>query len=303
MKYAWIAKHKSQWPVSLACEVLQVSASGYFEHWRRKDADKPSRAGGSARISNEALLVHIRAVHAQVKGEYGWPKMHRELVARGIRVGKERVRRLMQQHGIKAKGKKKFVVTTDSKHDLPIAPNLLARDFAAKAPNQVWTTDITYIPTDEGWLYLVVFLDLYSRAVVGWSMKEHMQANLVTDALRMAYFRRRPPAGLIVHSDRGSQYCGQEFQGALKKYKMRSSMSRKGDCWDNAPTESLWGHLKVARLHGKRFATRRAAMDEVIDWLGFYNSTRLHQTLGYVSPMAFENRWFAAQRQQEQKAA
>ena len=144
-----------------------MSASGYFEHWRRKDASKPSRPGGSARISMEALLVHIRAIHAQVKGEYGWPKMHKELVARGIRVGKERVRRVMQQHGIKAKGKKRFVVTTDSKHDLPIAPNLLARDFTAKQPNQVWSTDITYIPTDEGWLYLVVFLDLYSRAVVG----------------------------------------------------------------------------------------------------------------------------------------
>ncbi len=302
MKYAWIAKHRSCWPVTLSCEVLGVSASGYFEHWRRKDTGKPSRAGGAKRISNEALLAHIRAIHAQVKGEYGWPRMCKELLARGIRVGKLRVQKLMQQHGIKAKGKRKFVVTTDSRHDLPIAPNLLARDFTARRPNQVWTTDITYIATDEGWLYLVVMLDLYSRQVVGWSMKEHMQASLVIDALRMAYFRRRPAPGLIVHSDRGSQYCGHEFQNTLKGYKMLSSMSRKGDCWDNAPTESLWGHLKVARLHGRRFATRRAAMDEVMDWLGFYNSTRLHQTLGYVSPMAFENRWFAAQ-QQDRKTA
>ena len=302
MKYAWIAKHKACWPVTLTCEVLGVSASGYFEHWRRKDADKPSRPGATKRIGNEALLVHIRAIHAEVKGEYGWPKMWKELLARGIRVGKLRVQQLMQRHGIKAKGKRKFVVTTDSKHDLPIAPNLLERNFTAQGPNQVWTTDITYIATDEGWLYLVVMLDLYSRQVVGWSMQEHMQASLVVDALRMAYFRRKPQVGLIVHSDRGSQYCGHEFQNALKDYKMLSSMSRKGDCWDNAPTESLWGHLKVARLHGRRFATRRQAMDEVMDWLGFYNSTRLHQTLGYVSPMAFEQRWFAVQ-QQDRKTA
>jgi transposase InsO family protein len=302
VKYAWIAKHRACWPVTLSCEVLGVSASGYFEHWRRKDADKPSRPGANKRISNEALLAHIRAIHAQVKGEYGWPKMWKELLARGIRVGKLRVQKLMQRHGIKANGKRKFVVTTDSEHDLPIAPNLLARNFTAQRPNQVWTTDITYIATDEGWLYLVVMLDLYSRQVVGWSMQDHMQASLVTDALRMAYFRRKPEAGLIVHSDRGSQYCGHEFQNALKGYKMLSSMSRKGDCWDNAPTESLWGHLKVARLRGRRFATRRAAMDEVMDWLGFYNSTRLHQTLGYVSPMTFEQRWFAAQ-QQDRKTA
>lgn len=205
MKYAWIAQHRTQWPVTLASEVLGVSASGYFEHWRRKNADKPSRPEDNRRISNEALLVHIRAIHAEVKQEYGYPKMHKELVARGMRVGLERVRRLMQRHGIRAKGKKKFVVTTDSRHELPIAPNLLERNFTTQRPNQVWTTDITYIATDEGWLYLAVMLDLYSRAVVGWSMKEHMQASLVTDALRMAYFRRKPAPGLIVHSDRGSQ--------------------------------------------------------------------------------------------------
>jgi len=143
VKYAWIASHKTRWPVNLACEVLGVSASGYFEHWRRKDADKPSRAGANKRVSDEALLTHIRAIHAQVKGEYGWPKMWKELVARGIRVGKERVQKLMQRHGIRAKGKRKFVVTTDSKHDLPIAPNLLVRDFTAQRPNQVWTTNIS----------------------------------------------------------------------------------------------------------------------------------------------------------------
>ncbi len=205
MKYAWIARHKALWPVTLACEVRGVSASGYFEHWRRKDADKPSRAGTNKRITGEALLVHIKAIHAEVKGEYGWPRMFKELVARGIRVGKDRVRRLMQRHGIKAEGKRKFVVTTGSKHSLPIAPSLPARNFTPEAPNQVWSSDITYIATDEGWLYLAAVIDLFSRQVVGWSMREHMQASVVTDALRMAWFRRRPEPGLIFHSDRGSQ--------------------------------------------------------------------------------------------------
>ena len=296
MKYAWIARHKARWPITLACEVLDVSASGYFEHWRNKDVDKPSKPGANKRISSEALLVHIKAIHAEVKQEYGWPKMWKELLARGIRVGKERVRKMMQRHGIKARGKKKFVVTTDSRHNLPIAPNLLNRDFTAQAPNTVWTSDITYIATDEGWLYLTAVIDLFSRQVVGWSMKEHMQTSLVTDALRMAWFRRRPAPGLIFHSDRGSQYCSHDFQNELKGFEMKSSMSRKGDCWDT-PTESLWGRLKVGRLYGRRFATRRQAMDEVIDWLTFYNYKRLHSTLGYVSPMTFEQRWIATQQQ------
>ena len=302
MRYAWVAKHRAQWPVSLTCDVLGVSASGYFEHWRRADENRPTRPGARKRISNEALLANINAIHAEFKQEYGWPRMWKELLIRGIRVGKERVQKLMQRHGIKARGKKKFVVTTDSKHNLPIAPNLLERNFSPEAPNRVWSSDITYIGTDEGWLYLVAVIDLYSRQVVGWSMKEHMQASLVSDALRMAWFRRRPEPGLIFHSDRGSQYCSHEFQNALKEYGMKSSMSRKGDCWDNAPTESLWGRLKVGRLYGRRFATRRDAMDEVMDWLTFYNHRRLHSSLGYVSPMTFEQRWTAAQ-QQTNKAA
>lgn len=296
MKYAWIASNKAKWPITLACDVLGVSASGYFEHWRRKKLETPTKPGANRRMSDEALLVHIRAIHAEVKGEYGWPKMWKELVARGYRVGKERVRRLMKNHGIRARCKRKFVVTTDSKHHLPIAPDLVQRNFTPTAPNQVWTGDITYIATDEGWLYLAAVIDLFSRQVVGWSMQAHMQSSLVTDALKMAWYRRHPAPGLIFHSDRGSQYCGHEFQDTLTGYKIKSSMSRKGNCWDNAPTESLWGRLKVGRLYGQKFATRREAMDEVIDWLTFYNHSRLHSTLGYVSPMKFEERWTAAQQ-------
>jgi putative transposase len=295
VKYAWIKSNKANWPITVVCEVLGVSASGYFEHGRRKKLTSPSKPDAHRRMGHEALLTHIRAIHREVKGEYGWPKMWKELLARGHRVGKERVRRLMQLHGIRARCKRRFVVTTDSKHHLPIAPDLVQRNFTPNAPNQVWTSDITYIATDEGWLYLAAVIDLFSRQVVGWSMQPHMQSSLVTDALKMAWFRRHPAPGLIFHSDRGSQYCGHEFQSTLAGYKIRSSMSRKGNCWDNAPTESLWGRLKVGRLYGQRFETRRQAMDEVIDWLTFYNHRRLHSTLGYVSPMQFEKSWDAAQ--------
>ena len=202
MKYARIERHKDHWPVTPQCEVLDVSASGYFERQRRKVTDRPEPPG--KRLGDAALLVHIKAVHAASKGEYGWPRIWLELRANGVRVWKERVRRLMKEHGIKARGKRKFVATTDSQHNLPIAPNLLNRNFQPDAPDRVWTSDITYIQTDAGWLYLAVVLDLYSRQVVGWSMQPHMRTSLVTDALRMAWFRRRPEPGLIFHSDRGS---------------------------------------------------------------------------------------------------
>jgi len=261
-------------------------------------------------------VAHIHAIQAETKGECGWPRVWKELLARGVRVGKDRVQRIMKTHGIKARGKRKFVVTTDSRHSLPIAENLLARDFSPAAPHRVWSGDITYIATDEGWLYLAAVIDLFSRQVVGWSMQPHMQASLVTDVLRMAWFRRHPRPALIFHSDRGSQHGSGAFQVALGSYGMRSSMSRKGNCWENkrsdvsrpegarararhnAPTESLWGSLKVGRLYGKRFATQREAMDEIIDWLTFYNHRRLYSTLGYISPMKYEENWDAGQAKQ-----
>lgn len=230
------------YPVSVSCEVLEVSASGHFNWLRRRQA---GHGGPAGRHSDEALLAHIRAIHAEVKGEYGWPRM--------------------QQHGIRTKTKRKFVVTTDSRHSLPVAPDLVQRRFNPEAPNQLWSGDITYIQTDEGWL-------------------------------AMAWWRRRPPPGLIFHSDRGSQYCSHEFQDALKDWGMRSSMSRKGNCWDNAPTESFWGRLKTASVHGCKFATREQARQAVMDWMAFYNHRRLHSSLGYLSPMQYEQRWYEAQR-------
>ena len=292
MKYAFIDRHRGLWPVSMLCEQLEVSPSVYHQHRQRRALHQGKPSG---RVSNDALLAHIKAIHAQVKGEYGWPRIWKQLLANGIRVGKERVRKLMALHGIRAKTKPKFKATTDSAHRLPVAPNLIARDFSPALPSQVWTTDITYLATDEGWLYLTVMLDLFSRQIVGWSIQRRMTQQLVVDALRMAWFRRRPPAGLIVHSDRGSQYCGHLFQSALKAYGMRSSMSRKGDCWDNAPTESLWGSMKLACIYGQRFTTREKAKAAVMNWLAFYNARRLHSRLGYVSPMQFEKNWLAEQ--------
>jgi putative transposase len=287
---------KGRWPIALMCEVLEVSVSGYFGRSTREDG--PPRAA-SRRVTDEGLLAHVRAIHAEIRGEYGWPRMHRELLARGVRVGKERVRLLMQENGIRAKSRRRFVVTTDSVHRLPVAPDLLQRRFNQDALYRVWTGDITYIATDEGWLYLAAVLDLHSRQIVGWSLQAHMQTSLVKDALLMACFRRQPAAALIFHSDRGSQYCSAEYRDSLTAWGIRSSMSRKGDCWDNAPTESLWGHLKSACVHGRRFVSREQARNAIMDWITFYNHSRLHSTLGYLSPMQFEQRWLAAQ----QKAA
>ena len=280
------------WPISVQCRVLAVSVTGYHAHCIR-------RASGALRrhLSDDALLVHIKAIHAETRGGYGWPRIWRALLARGIRVGKARVQQLMQRHGIRARGRRRFKVTTDSNHPLPIAPNLLDREFTVAEPDRVWAGDITYIATDEGWLFLAVVIDLFSRQVVGWSLREEMTRDIVIDALRMAWFKRHPgvDAGLMFHSDRGSQYASQDFRDALKGYGITASMSRRGNCWDNACSETLFGSLKVEHLHGQRFETRRQAKDEIISWLLWYNRDRLHSTLNYVSPMQFEHNWLVAQ--------
>ena len=299
MRYAFIQRHRHVWPITVQCRVLNVSVSGYHGHVARHASEAPRR-----HVSDEALLVHIKAVHAQTKRAYGRPRIWRELRKDGIRVGKQRLQRLMRQHGIRAKGKKRFKVTTDSNHDLPIAPNLLDRQFTVTKPDTVWVGDITYIATDEGWLFLAVVIDLFSRQVVGWSMRKDMTRDIVIDALRMAWFKRHPDkqAGLIFHSDRGSQYASEDFRDVLKEYGITASMSRRGNCWDNACSETLFGSLKVERLHGQRFVTRRHAKDETIAWLLWYNQSRLHSTLNYVSPMKFEQHWLTDQAKQAKQA-
>ena len=292
MKYAFIQRHKRVWPICVQCRVLLVSVSGYHEHLARARDIAQRR-----HLSDEALMVHISAVYAENRGAYGWPRIWRELVERGIRVGKQRVQRLMQKHGIRARGKRRFrVMTTDSRHDLPIAPNVLDRKFTVAAPNQAWVGDLTYIATDEGWLFLAGVIDLFSRKVVGWSMRPDMQRNLVIDALEMAWFQRNlgKNTELIFHSDRGSQYASDDFSEILKGHGITPSMSRKGNCWDNACSETLFSSLKVERLHGQRFQTIRDAKGETVSWLLWYNRTRMHSTLNYVSPIEFEQNWMEA---------
>lgn len=284
MKYAWIDAHRQSFALSELGETLAVSVSGY-RAWKR---------GGTADrlgLTDDQLLVLLQSIQAEVKGAYGSPRMVRELRARGFRVSKARVERLMREHGLRARHKRRYKATTDSRHSLPVAENLLARDFAPSGPNQVWSADITYLWTDEGWLYLAIVLDLFNREVVGWSLKPRLTADLVVDALTMAWFRRQPAPGLIHHSDRGSQYASQAFQETLAAYGMLGSMSRKGNCWDNAPTESWFNSFKNERVFGERFATREAMKATAVEYIEvFYNRRRLHSTLGYTSPVQYLDR-------------
>jgi putative transposase len=263
------------------CAALEVSASGYYAWVARPDSPTAER--------RQELIGVIKKVHAEVKGRYGSPRMTPELKARGHDCSKNTVAKLMREHGIKAKAPRRFVRTTDSNHRLPVAENLLGRDFDPSGPNESWSADLTYIPTREGWLYLAVVEDLFSRMVVGWSMDQTMESRLVVDALEMAIVRRRPGAGLLAHSDRGSQYASEHYQRVLAEEGIVCSMSAVGQCWDNAPVESLFGRLKCEVAPGDLFATREQAKAEIFQYLeGFYNRVRRHSSLGFVSPAEFE---------------
>jgi transposase InsO family protein len=275
---------KKAYPVTLLCKVMQVTRSGFY-HWLEQRSSVRQQM-------NEKLVPLVREIHRESKGTYGTRRMARALRELGVSCGRARARTLMNLAGVTARQRRKFKVTTDSKHSLPVAPNLLERDFTASRPNEVWVSDITYIWTNQGWLYLAVVLDLFSRQVVGWSMGNRITRKLAMNALRMAFWRRRPGAGTIFHSDRGSQYCCKDFQKLLESYGMRSSMSRKGDCWDNAVAESFFGSLKTERVFFEHYKTREEARLDIVDYIEmFYNCKRLHSYLGYVSPRRFEEMW------------
>lgn len=263
------------------CEVLDVCRSGYYA-WRAR--------GKSARQREYDLLIPVaQEAHRLSKGTYGARRIAEEIEAHGTSCGRTKAATVMKLADVAAKQKKKFKVTTDSKHNLPIAPNLLKREFEANEPDKCYVGDITYIWTHEGWLYLAVVLDLFSRQIVGWSLKSRMDRTLAMDALRMAFWRRKPAKGLIFHSDRGSQYCSSDFQTMLQAYGMISSMSRKGNCWDNAVAESFFGSLKTERVFFANYKTREDARKDIIDYIEmFYNSRRRHSYLGYISPREFE---------------
>ncbi len=284
MRYACIRRHEGAYAVALMCRVLRVSRGGYYA-WRRRP---PSQRA----VANGQLATTLRAVHGRSRGTYGSPRMHAELVAQGIACSVNRVARVMRAAGLRAKPRRRFRVTTDSRHGDPVAANVLARRFGVAqvaAVDRVWAGDITYLPTREGWLYLAVVLDLASRRVIGWAMRHTLERGLTLDALHMALAQRHPGPGVLHHSDRGSQYACGDYQARLVAHGMTGSMSRKGDCWDNAVVESFFATLKTELVDDADWRTREAARTAVFEYLEvWYNRQRRHSSLGYQSPMQYE---------------
>lgn len=271
------------------CTTLEVSRSGFYA-WLNREPGERSK-------SDARLLELIRELHKGSRGTYGAPRIHEALKTGGVRCGLNRVARLMRQSGLRSKVTKKFKATTNSKHDHPIAPNLLNQDFKTYSPDTIWVSDITYISTDEGWLYLATTMDLFSRAIVGWSMDSRMTSDLVVSALNMALTARMPMAGLIHHSDRGVQYAAKPVQKLLKANAIECSMSRKGNCYDNAVQESFYHSLKTELVYHEHYRTRDEARASIFDYIEvFYNRERLHSTLGYMSPLQFEAEFEGKQR-------
>jgi len=270
--------------VTELCSSLEVTESGYYQ-WRKNKMSFHD-------LEDERLLKSIREIHAENRECYGSPRIHAELRERGENCSRKRVARLMKENGLQAKHKRKFKATTDSNHRMPIAPNLLEQNFTALEPNRVWTADISYCWTLEGWIYLAVVLDMYSRKIVGWAMDKRMTRELVIKAFLMAYWARKPKAGLIHHSDKGSQYASYDFQNTLKNLGVIQSMSGKGNCFDNAITETFFHSLKTELMLGRVFKTREEARNAIFEYIEvFYNRKRRHSTLGYCSPVNFERYW------------
>lgn len=286
MRYTFISTEKANYPVTILCKVMQVAKSGYYK-WLSREKSKRD-------INHEKLLPLVRKIHKDSRSTYGTRRMAKALRYLGIVCGRALARTLMKLAGVTAKQRRKFKATTNSKHNLPISPNLINRDFAASKPNSVWVSDITYIWTKEGWLYLATVIDLFSRQVVGWSISNKMTKEIVINAFQMAFWQRKPAPGLIFHSDRGSQYASKKFQKLLLNCGVISSMSKKGDCFDNAVAESFFGTLKTELIYFANYTTRKEARRDIVDYLEmFYNSNRLHSYLGYLSPRQFEKEWLA----------
>ena len=282
MSFRFIEDHRDSYPVRLMCTVLEVSPAGYYA-WRERPVSERTK-------SSAMLLAAIRQVHQDSGGRYGSPRIHAVLRKQGRGVSRGRIERTMSRHGIRAiMAPPRRVRTTDSRHGLPIAPNLIARDFTAPAPNRVWLADITYIPTAEGWLYLAAVMDLFSRKIVGWAMRDHLRAELASSALDMAVRQQRPGARLLHHSDRGVQYASHEYRSILSGADITASMSRKADCFDNAPMESFFHTLKTELVHRRKYQTRAEAQRDLFAYIeGFYNRTRLHSAIGYIAPIEME---------------
>lgn len=283
MKYVFMDEHRGIFGISAMCRVLQVSRSGFYA-WRHRESHPSPR-----QRRREQLDEAVKEAFDARKGRSGSPRLVHDLADAGHYHDRKTIADSMRRQGLRAKAARKFKATTNSRHNLPVAPNLLQQDFTATAPNQKYVGDITYLWTGEGWLYLAVVIDLYSRLVVGWAMSERMTAQLVCDALQMALWRRRMPTGVIVHSDRGSQYCSGAYQQLIKEHGLLCSMSAKGNCYDNACAESFFHSLKVEAIHGELFATREEMRQTVFEYIEVdYNRTRRHSANGFISPVAFE---------------
>lgn len=281
MKYAFIKTYQEVFAVIRMCELFSVSQSAYYDWLARPESQRSTE--------DRRLTEKIKLSHKGSRGVYGARRIREDLLSDGEAVSRTRVGRLMEEQGLASKTRRKFKATTDSNHNKPVAPNLLNREFEVECPDTVYAGDITYIPTDEGWLYLAVLIDLYSRAVVGWAMSERMTASLVNDALMMALWKRKPAAGLMVHSDRGSQYASKLYQGTIKSNGFICSMSRRGNCWDNAPSESFFHTLKTELTHHQRYRTREDAKQDIFEYIEvFYNRQRRHSTIGYQAPLAYD---------------
>ena len=277
-----------RYSIARMCGILRVSKSGYYKWHNRKPSKRTQEEG--------RLEVEIKAAHKRTRETYGPERLQHELKAQGVSVGICRIRRIRKKRGIRCKQKRKFKATTNSKHALPVAENLVQQQFEATRPNEVWLSDITYIPTEEGWLYLAGHKDIFTGAIVGYAMGNRITKNLVTQSLFKAVSAKRPRSGLIHHSDRGSQYCAHEYRRLVDQFKMRVSMSRKGDCYDNAPMESFWGTLKNELIHHRRYKTRDQAIREITEYIEvFYNRQRRQARLGYLSPALYERQFYARQ--------
>jgi len=284
MKFQFVAKHQGRYPIRRICALLGISRSGYYA-WRNR---KPSQREHHMQI----LINHIQREYRRSRKTYGSPRVYAQLKKQGIACNQKTVAKYMRQEGLKGQRKYRRVVTTNSKHDFPVAPNLLNREFQAERPNQKWVSDITYIRTAEGWLYLAGVLDLFSRKVVGWEMSSFIDADLVERALRMALYQRQPAIGLLHHSDRGSQYASHQIRDILATNHIQVSMSRRADCYDNAVMESFFGTLKNEWVHHQKYQTRSQARTDIFSYIeGFYNTVRLHSSLGYLSPNEFEAKY------------
>lgn len=281
MKFAFISEEKVAFPVAVLCRLLSVSPSGFYASQGRPKSPHALR--------DEALSERVAAAHAASNRRYGSPRVHAELKAAGLHVGRKRVARLMREKALAARKRRRFRTTTDSKHGFPIAPNVLARDFSASGPDQAWVTDITFLWTKQGWLYLAAILDLFSRRVVGWATSDHVDRHLALKALDVALGQRSPARDLVHHSDRGSTYASDDYRKALETRGIECSMSRKGDCWDNAVAESFFATLKREMDNADDLESRASATMSISEYIdGFYNPTRRHSTLNYVSPIEFE---------------